>query len=346
MNCVKVLIVEDSIFFREILLRELRKEPGIEVAGIAADPFEARDKLLELRPDVMVLDVGLPRMDGIEFLRRLLPQYSIPVVVSSAHAGVEAGAMAAGAAAFVAKPDSSRGMEDYAKELALSIRTASKPRERRKFRAPGAAWEDEDALEKAAFSLKIRASVIAIGASTGGTEAIYSVLARLPEQLPGIVMVQHMPPGFTGMYAERLDRDCAFHVKEAADGDRVEPGLALLAPAGDRHMKLMRDTRGYYVALHWMDKVSGHRPSVDVLFDSVADAAGDKALGVLLTGMGADGAKGLLKMRSRGAYTIGQDKETSVVYGMPMVANSIGAVARQLPLSAISKEIVDRLGRA
>jgi two-component system chemotaxis response regulator CheB len=340
MNPIKVLVVDDSILFRETLARELRKDPGIEVVGTASDPFDARDKIIALVPQVMTLDVEMPRMDGIEFLRRLLPQYPIPVIVSSSLAGSVFDAMEAGAVDFVAKPAAAAdSMEHYAKDLIGKIKIAAEVK-------VSAGRPARPALKPAArppTALADKDLILAIGASTGGTEAIFSVLTKLPANIPGTVMVQHMPPGFTKLYAERLDKACPFEVKEAEDNDEVRPGRALLAPGGDRQMKLTRGPRGYSVKLLEAEKVSGHRPSVDFLFDSVADAAGGKAIGVILTGMGADGAKGLLKMKGKGAYTIGQDEESCVVYGMPMAAYNMGAVAKQLGLDRIPKEICGRL---
>ncbi|MDR1134984.1 MAG: chemotaxis response regulator protein-glutamate methylesterase [Clostridiales Family XIII bacterium] len=387
---IRVLIVDDSLVFREALARELRKEAYIIVVGTAADPFEASDKIIALNPDVMTLDVEMPKMDGIEFLLRLLPQYPIPVIVSSSLAGKVFDAMAAGAVDFVAKPGisydgagASTAMEAYAKELANKIKAAAGANVSIHRQAGlqnsqtatghaahhatghaanhGAAhgafhhtyhtWTSapthHDAAQAAGRQLTAlydySDELIAVGASTGGTEAIFSILTQLPANAPGIVMVQHMPQGFTKLYSERLDRACAIRVKEAEDNDQVRSGLALLAPGGDRQMKLVRTSSGYSVKLVEGEKVSGHRPSVDFLFDSVAAAAGGRAIGVLLTGMGADGAKGLLKMRNGGAYTIGQDEASCVVYGMPMAAYKMGAVVKQLPLDQIAREICGRL---
>ena len=357
MRSIRVLIVDDSLVFREMLTRELVKEPGIDVVGMASDPFEARDRIIQLNPDVMILDVEMPKMNGIEFLRRLLPQHPIPVVVSSSIVGTVFDALDAGAVDFVAKPDSVGIREDYVKELIEKIVGAAEAQVklRNSFRArtlntktaPGKSPGIQAGANPLPGSplFKYKEKIIAIGASTGGTEAILNLLIKLPEKVPGIAIVQHMPAGFTAFYAERLNKLCAFKVREAKDNDRLEPGMALVAPGGDRQMKLVKDLKGYFVRLVEMDKVSGHRPSVDYLFDSVADAAGKNAIGVILTGMGADGAKGLLKMRGKGAYTIGQDSDSCVVYGMPMAAYNIGAVMRQLPLDKISGEIIEWMKR-
>ena len=357
MRSIRVLIVDDSLVFREMLARELVKEPNIDIVGMASDPFEARDRIIQLNPDVMILDVEMPKMNGIEFLRRLLPQHPIPAIVSSSIAGTVFDALDAGAVDFVAKPSSVGIREDYIKELIekligasgahVKIRNSLRKRTLNSQTVPG----KEPGIQTGTNPLQgfpllnYKEKIIAIGASTGGTEAILSVLAKLPERIPGIVIVQHMPAVFTAFYAERLNKQCLFKVREAQDNDRVEPGLALVAPGGDRQMRLVKDLRGFCVRLIDMEKVSGHRPSVDYLFDSVADAVGKNAIGVILTGMGADGAKGLLKMREKGASTIGQDSDSCVVYGMPMAAYNMGAVMRQLPLDKISGEIVEWLKR-
>jgi two-component system chemotaxis response regulator CheB len=260
-------------------------------------------------------------------------------------------AIAAGAVDFVAKPSASPGMmEAYAADMNAKVKIAADVDVASRFGALQArqAARSQPVADAGRALLQItrppdKNQVLAIGASTGGTEAILGVLSKLPPGIPGPVMVQHMPGGFTKLYAERLNKACAFEVREAEDNDLVRPGLALLAPGGDFQMRLVKGTAGYTVKLVDTEKVSGHKPSVDFLFDSVADAAGNKAIGVILTGMGADGAKGLLKMRERGAYTIGQDQASCVVYGMPMVAYNTGAVAKQLPLDQIAQEICGRL---
>jgi two-component system chemotaxis response regulator CheB len=342
-SSIKVLIVDDSIVFREALSRLLRKDPYIIVAGTASDPFDARDKIMALNPSVMTLDVEMPRMDGIEFLKRLLPQYPIPVIVSSSLAGKVFDAIDAGAVDFVAKPGmGAAAMDAYSKELVAKIKMAADVKVR-----AGASAQRHARAPVAPVSVRAGSgAVIAIGASTGGTEAIFGLLTRLPGNMPGVVIVQHMPQGFTKLYAERLNKACPLEVKEAEDNDEVLPGRALLAPGGERQMKLVKTPKGFCVKLLHGEKVSGHRPSVDFLFDSVADAAGSGAIGVLLTGMGADGARGLLKMRARGAYTIGQDEASCVVYGMPMAAYNMGAVMKQMPLGQIPQELCARVSFA
>ncbi len=330
---IKVLVVEDSIVFRELLVQNLSRDPAIRVVGTARDPYEARDAILALKPDVMTLDVELPRMNGIEFLRKLIPQYPLPVVVISSLSDKVFDAMSAGAVDFVAKPagSSRKQLEDFIKnELLVKIKIASGAKIGNIKRTVMMNQEEQRP------SVKRGNLIVAIGASTGGTEATSAVVRQYGPDIPGIVCVQHMPPGFTQMYAKRLDNECRFQVKEAETGDRVLPGRMLIAPGGDRHMHLVKVGTGYQVEIKAGPKVNGHCPSVDVLFDSVAKAAGADALGIILTGMGGDGAKGLLAMRKAGARTIGQDESTCVVYGMPKVAYDLGAVEYQEKLSDIA----------
>ncbi len=332
MQRIKVLIVEDSIVFRELLVQNLNKDPAIQVVATARDPFEARDKILAHKPDVMTLDVELPRMNGIEFLRKLMPQYPLPVVVISSLSDKVFDSMSAGAVDFVAKPSvSSRAqLEDFIRnELLVKIKIASTAKISNIKRT---------VLAQQQHNLAVRNNdhLVAIGASTGGTEAICSVVKDYGTDIPGIVCVQHMPPGFTQMYAKRLNDQCRIQVKEAETGDRVMPGHMLIAPGGDRHMRLVKVNGGYQVEVKAGPKVNGHCPSVDVLFESVAKVARSDAVGIILTGMGGDGAKGLLAMRRAGARTIGQDESTCVVYGMPKVAYDLGAVEYQEKLADIA----------
>lgn len=337
---IRVLLVDDSLLFRETLARELDKDFGIEVVGTASDPFMARDKILELKPDVVTLDIEMPKMGGIEFLRKLMPQYPLPVIVVSSNEKNIMKALDAGAVDFVTKPnlDKPGGLNSFINELVVKIKIASTAKVGEYKRDYKAA----NPLTDINVNGDISGTVIAIGASTGGTEAIYNIITVLPRDMPGILIVQHMPPVFTKLYADRLNNSCKLEVKEAEDGDIVKPGRVLVA-AGDFHMRLKSGSSGFYVKCSHGDKVSGHCPSVDVLFNSVAEVAKNKAIGIILTGMGSDGAKGLLNMRKQGAYTIGQDEKTSIVYGMPMVALNIGAVEKQLPLEKIPKEICDSL---
>lgn len=331
---IKVLVVEDSIVFRELLVQNLNKDPAIQVVGTAKDPFEARDAILAHKPDVMTLDVELPRMSGIEFLRKLMPQYPLPVVVISSLSEKVFDAMNAGAVDFVAKPAVSNRsqLEDFIRnELLVKIKIASTA----KISNIKKAVMNQ---EQQYLNVKANNLIVAIGASTGGTEAIFEVAKEFGTDIPGVVVVQHMPPGFTAMYAKRLNDQCRIQVKEAETGDRVLPGRMLIAPGGDRHMRLLKVNGVYQVECKAGPKVNGHCPSVDVLFDSVAKSAGKNAVGIILTGMGGDGAKGLLEMRKAGARTIGQDESTCVVYGMPKVAYDLGAVQYQEKLSDIAKK--------
>jgi len=327
---IKVLIVDDSIVFREMLSRGISEDSGIEVVATASDPFQARDRIIESEPDVMTLDVEMPRMNGIEFLRRLMPQYPIPVIVVSAVSENVFDALNAGAVDFVTKVDSSigRGIDSLVKELIIKIKIAST--------AKVGHWKNENTLKNYVKTNSVNTGnrLVAIGASTGGTEAIYSIIKTLPRDFPGIVIVQHMPPVFTRMYAERLNNSCLMEVKEAKDGDRITEGRVLIAP-GDFHMRVKKSGTFWTVECFKGQKVNGHCPSVDILFESIASEAGRNSVGIILTGMGFDGAKGLLSMRRKGARTIGQDEQSSVVYGMPKVAYDLGAVEIQTSLAGI-----------
>ncbi len=332
---IKVLVVDDSIVFRELLVQNLGRDPAIRVVGTAKDPFEARDAILALKPDVMTLDIELPRMNGIEFLRKLMPQYPLPVVVISSLSDKVFDAMNAGAVDFVAKPavSSRKQLEDFVRnELLVKIKIASSARISNIKKSVMLNHANPERMSVNRGNL-----VVAIGASTGGTEATSAVVRQFGTDIPGIVCVQHMPPGFTQMYAKRLDDECQIRVKEAETGDRVLPGHMLIAPGGDRHMRLVKVGGSYQVEIKPGPRVNGHCPSVEVLFDSVAKAAGPDAVGIILTGMGGDGAKGLLAMRKAGARTIGQDESTCVVYGMPKVAYDLGAVEYQEKLTDIAQ---------
>ena len=333
MRQIRVLVVEDSLVFRELLVRNLNMDPEVTVVATARDPYEARDAIVKYRPDVMTLDVELPRMSGIEFLRKLMPQYPIPVVVISALNDKVFEALNAGAVDFVAKPvvTDRRQLEEFVtKELITKIKIASVAHvERRK--------RENIIVPSQSVLGKSENLVVAIGASTGGTEAIATVLQEFGEDIPGVVIVQHMPMHFTNMYATRLNNQCRVQVKEAKTGDRVLPGQVLIAPGGDAHMELVKVNGTYQVICKRGPKVNGHCPSVDVLFESVAKVAGNRAVGIILTGMGADGANGLLSMRNAGARTIGQEENSCVVYGMPKVAHELGAVEYQEKLTDIPR---------
>lgn len=332
MKYIRVLVVDDSKLFREMLVQNLNRDPAIQVVATARDPYEARDAIIEHKPDVMTLDIELPKMNGIDFLRKLMPQYPLPVVVVSTLSDKVFEAMNAGAVDFVAKPSLAHWtqMESFVKkELLTKIKIASTAK-------VSNLKKNVAAMGSPALHSGSKDLIVAIGASTGGTEAIHDVLKDFGTDIPGIVIVQHMPPGFTEMYAKRLNNECRVRVKEARTGDWVRQGQVLLAPGGDNHMHLVKMNDGYQVECKPGLKVNGHRPSVDVLFHSVARAAGKHAIGIILTGMGGDGAKGLLEMRRAGAQTIGQDESTCVVYGMPKVAYDIGAVKYQEKLTDIA----------
>ncbi|MDX9871223.1 MAG: chemotaxis response regulator protein-glutamate methylesterase [Clostridia bacterium] len=334
---IRVLVVDDSPVSREMIARGIPADPLIEVAATAKDPFEARDKILEVHPDVITCDVEMPQMNGVEFIRQLLPQYYIPVIVVSAVSDAVFTALEAGAVDFVVKPGTHapQDMDRFIQDLTQKIKAAS--------RAKAPLFKPERAPGGKAGNSGRGSDLIAIGASTGGTEAIYSILHALTPEVPGIVIVQHIPPLFSRMFAERLDAQTPLRVKEARSGDYVEPGKALIAP-GDRHVKIKKIGGRYQVECFEGNKVNGHCPSVDVLFESVAQETGSRAIGIILTGMGYDGAKGLLSMRRKGCRTIGQDEASAVVYGMPKVAYDIGAVEIQTSIENIPRKIFELLG--
>lgn len=340
MRPIKVLVVDDSFMFRNLLVQGLNSDPNIEVVAQAQDAYEARDAILKYRPDVMTLDVELPRMSGIDFLRKLMPQYPLPVVMISSLNDKVFDALEAGAVDFVNKPANlnREQLSDFmSQELAAKVKIASTAKVGKLKRV------DTDSVMSHA-NVVGRDRIVAIGASTGGTEAIFEVVKRFRRDIPGVVIVQHMPPGFTKMYADRLNNQCEVAVKEAQTGDRVLPGQVLIAP-GDRQMRLVKVGDMYQVECRGNERVNGHCPSVEVLFNSVAKIAGKNAVGVILTGMGGDGAKGLLEMRNAGAQTIGQDEATCVVYGMPKVAYDIGAVQYQMPVTAIAGKVYSLLSK-
>ncbi len=325
---IKVLIIDDSLVFREVLSRGISTDPLIDVVAKAEDPFDARDKILEFEPDVITCDVEMPKMNGIEFIRRLLPQYPVPTIVVSSVSSAVFDAMDAGAVDFVTKPNvqSAQSVESFIRDLINKIKTVN-----------GAtivtnAVENKESVN-GSHTLDTK-KIVAIGASTGGTEAISALLKQLPPQMPPIVIVQHIPPLFSKMFADRLNTLTPFTVKEAASGDYLEPGKILIAP-GDQHIAVKKIGDRYKIDAFQGEKVNGHCPSVDVLFHSVAKECRENAIGVILTGMGYDGAKGLLSMRRNGAKTIGQDQSSCVVYGMPKAAYDAGAVLQQATLQKI-----------
>ncbi len=341
MKKIRVLVVDDSALVRQMLTEGLGKDPRIEVVGAASNPYQARDKILQLNPDVMTLDVEMPRMDGVAFLRKLMPQRPMPVVMVSSltEAGAQTtlDALAAGAVDFVTKPASglSQALPRMLRELCSKIVIASVAR----VKAVAAPKQPPSVIRSHSLTNSTD-KVIAIGASTGGTEALRRVLARLPADTPGIVVVQHMPPKFTHTFAQALNDACQMSVKEAESGDRVMNGRVLIAPGG-MHMHVRRSGGQYNVFTSDGEKVNGHRPSVDVLFDSVAKYVGSNAVGAILTGMGGDGAAGMLRMRQAGARTVAQNEESCVVFGMPKVAIEMGAAEVVDPLDRIAERLIE-----
>ncbi len=385
MQPIRVLIVDDSPFFRGFLQNTISGDPFFQVVGQAMHPYDARDKIVNLQPDIITMDIEMPQMNGVDFVRLLMQQWPIPVLVVSSARERALEVLRAGAIGFLQKPSdpSASQMELFQMELKKQLHNIGMathtPKTKVQFNlpegfvAPAKTAADSGArvpvLQSAASNQRpagfpsvpsaghgpARApsvstppsglpyrfqGIVAIGASTGGTQSTAQILKALPGDFPATVIVQHMPPEFTRMYAENLDRDCALHVREAKDGDEVVQGTVLIAP-GDRHMTLQHRPGGSFsVHVYYDEKCNGHRPSVDVLFRSVAKVAGANAVGVILTGMGADGAAGLLEMRRQGAFTLGQDEKSCVVYGMPREAFLMGAVTKQWPLDMMSSALL------
>jgi len=342
---LRVLIVDDSALVRSVLARGFSQDPGIEVVGTARDPYEARDLLVKLRPDVMTLDLEMPRMDGLDFLRKFMAVLPTPTVVLSSlaieNSKIAQEARAAGAVDVVAKPRAAvaDGLDGAMRTLIQRVKAAAGKQVQRRTPVP-------DSHDKPSAALDVTTDhVIGIGASTGGVAALGRILPTLPAWTPGLVIVQHMAEGFTDSFAKRLNDLCAMQVAEASDGDRVLRGHVLVAPGGEQHLEIHRQGGEYRVRLRKGPPVSGHVPSVDVFFGSLATCAGRNAIGVLLTGMGADGAQGLLAMRTAGATTIIQDRETSAVWGMPAAAQQLGAAERCVGLPAIPGTILEWASR-
>ena len=356
MSKIKVLVIDDSAVVRRLLSEILQSDPDIEVVGTASDPYIARTRIKELNPDVLTLDIEMPRMDGITFLRNLMRLRPMPVVMVSTL--TEAGnditleALEIGAVDFVSKPrqDLANQLTQYAEEIVLKVKTAAGARIRARADMMANSQQISSPVSKglirksASISTGSRASshVVAIGASTGGTEAIKEVLTRLPVNFPGIVIAQHIPPGFSTSFAQRMDKLCKLSVCEPSEAMQILDGHVYIAP-GERHLKVRRNRAGYECYLDDGPRVHRHKPSVDVLFESVAEQVGKRATGVILTGMGADGARGLKTMKDNGAYTIAQNESTSVVWGMPGEAVKYGAVNEQLALEKIAGHLVDKL---
>ena len=347
---IKVLVVDDSIVYRTKLQLSLSKCSDIKVVACATSAEEALKKTSWYSPDVITLDMEMPNMDGIDFLSKFVSEHSQPVIVVSSTKEKSAESLKHGAFDYVCKPElglTSVNNDSFISKLADTIRAAAR------------SVENTDTVqEHHALPLPVQSAsfpkaqlppirnnmIIAIGASTGGTEAIIQVVKNLPENTPPVLIVQHMPPKFTQLYAERLNSICKMRVKEAQDNDRVLAGQIIIGEGG-KQMTLKKDSRGYYIRSVPGEKVSGHCPSVDVLFKSVAEIAGKNSIGVILTGMGADGARGITDMRQKGAFTVGQNKETCVVYGMPMEAFKLGGITKQLPLESISTRILNHLSK-
>jgi len=346
-NRMKVLIIDDSALMRQLLTQILGSDPELEVVGTAGDPYVAREKIKLLNPDVLTLDIEMPRMDGLTFLEKLMRGHPMPVIMISSltdkGADTTFRALSLGAIDYVSKPkvDVSNGTIEQAEEIVAKVKAAARARVRPASTPPPAAAP----VTGKNYQFSATHKIVAIGASTGGTEALKELLSPLPADFPGIVIVQHMPEAFTRQFAARLDSLCKIRVKEAQDGDHILPGHALLAPGG-HHMAVVRRGTEYAVHVYRGERVNRHLPSVDVLFSSCARSMGKNALGVLLTGMGADGAKGMLEMKQAASFTIAQDESTSVVFGMPHEAILLNAVDQVLPLDQIPNALLQRLSHA
>ncbi len=337
---IRVLIVDDSALMRQMLSAILSSDPAIEVIGTAPDPLVAREKIKALNPDVITLDVEMPRMDGLAFLEKLMTLRPMPVVMVSSlterGAEVTMKAMELGAVDVFCKPADASALTSYSRELTDKVKAAANARVRALGDRPRPA-----AAQKLSVTTLYKSTdrLVAIGSSTGGVEALRDIILALPADAPPIVVTQHIPPKFSASFAERLNGMAQVRVKEAADGDRIVAGHVFIAP-GDKHVSVRRSGAALVTHVYDGPLVTGHKPSVDVLFHSVAEACGGKAVGVILTGMGRDGADGLLAMRKSGAATIGEDEASCVVYGMPKAAKELGGVEKELPLSRIAEEIL------
>lgn len=341
-NPVRVLITDDSAVVRHVLSQELSKDPAINVIGTASDPYIARDKIVELQPDVILLDIEMPRMDGLAFLEKLMRYHPMPVIIVSslAQEGSELAlkALELGAVDVIAKPGTAYSVQEITDHLREKIKSVAKVKI-----SPVKRASQGNVVQPSVGKALLRTTdkVIAIGASTGGTEAIKDVLIKLPAHMPPIVIVQHMPEHFTKAFAKRLNELSALDVREAEGGERLIPGMALIAP-GNHHMVVKRSGAQYFVEIKDGPPVYHQRPSVEVLFHSMAEYVGANAIGVLLTGMGKDGAQGLLEMRTAGAFTVAQDEESSVVFGMPKEAISLGAAMKVASLADVPRILIDR----
>jgi two-component system chemotaxis response regulator CheB len=339
---VRTLIIDDSALARDVLKKGLSRDPEIEVVGTAQDPYIGRDKIVYKKPDVVTLDIEMPRMDGLDFLRRLMPQYPIPVIIVSALAAPGARAtleaLQLGAVDFVLKPSSKigTGLRDMLEELKSKIKMAST--------VDVSKWKSKEIVRRKSPKILVGSSdkVIVIGASTGGTVALRHMIDEFPADMPGTVVVQHMPETFTRLFAESLNKTSTVDVKEAEDGDRILTGRVLVAPGG-MQLQVTRSGGEYRVKIYPGEKVNGHAPSVDTMFSSAADNAGPNAIGVLLTGMGRDGADGMLRMRKAGGRAFAQDEKSSVVFGMPKEAYANGGAERLVPIEDMARVVVTAL---
>ena len=336
---IRVLVVDDSALARNLIIQGLSAHPRMEIVGYAINTLDAKQKIPRLKPDVVTMDVEMPGQSGIDFLKEYLPANPVPVILCSSLNLKVFDALNAGAVDFVRKPDVQESKEVFISNLTQKVLVASMARPRSApLRSPSRAV----ATPNLGGGPALDRVLVGLGASTGGTEATLEVMRRLPADIPPMVIVQHMPKGFTQMYADRLNRICKMEVREAKNGDELHRGLALVAPA-DLQCRVVRIGEKYTVSCTPGEKVSGHRPSVDAMFHSMAEVVRCKMVGIIMTGMGQDGAAGLLEMRKKGAYTIGQDKESSVVYGMPMVANDIGAVCIQASCDNVANVLLRHL---
>ena len=345
---IKVLVIDDSIMFRRIIAKYLQEDPELEVVGTAKDSYDARDKIMQFRPDVLTLDIEMPGINGIEFLKILMNQCPIPTIVISGADGRCFEAISAGAVGFVEKPNANT-MNDFSNDLAAKIKEASVAKLEKKYSKTNSSQVNNSVQKKSTFNNEnIRRNndkdIIAIGASMGGVEAVGKLLKQLPLGLPPIVITQHMPPVFTQRYAERLNKECLINVSEGKDGEEILSGHAYIAP-GALQMSIAKKNNKYVLEVKEGEKISGHCPSVDYLFESVAKVAKENAIGIILTGMGSDGAKGLLDIKKAGGYTVGQNRHSCVVYGMPMAAKNLGAVLKETSLEMIPNVILNQLKR-
>lgn len=346
---IKVLVIDDSSMFRRIIAKYLQEYTDLEVVGTAKDTYDARDKIIQFRPDVLTLDIEMPGMNGIEFLKILMDQYPIPTIVISGADGRCFEAISAGAVGFVEKPTANT-MSEFSIDLASKIKEASVAKLDKAKYSKGNSSQVNKEVQKRSSVIndgirgKYYKDIIAIGASMGGVEAVSKLLRQLPLGLPGIVITQHMPPVFTEKYAERLNKECLINVVEGKDGDEILSGYAYIAP-GALQMGIVKKNNKYVLQVKEGEKISGHCPSVDYLFESVAKEAKENAIGVILTGMGSDGAKGLLDIKKARGYTIGQNRNSCVVYGMPMAAMNLGAVLKETSLEMIPNVILNQLKR-